>query len=108
MGWGGHHESKEEEGSEGRRVSKPATGRLTIVLGMGLKLCEEGGLLLPHRDWLTDGKKRKSFMTPALMPPSREEPDGTKAPHCCPLTQDHQSPAVRGRGGKGRGWCGRG
>ena len=39
-------------------------------------------------------------MTPTLLPPSREEPDGTKAPHCCPLTQDHQGPGrERGTGG---------
>lgn len=40
-------------------------------------------------------------MTPTLLPPSREEPDRTKAPHCCPLTQDHQSPGnERGTGGR--------
>lgn len=60
-----------------------------------------GGSPLPPSDWLTDGKKRKSLMTPTLLPPSREEPDGTKAPHCCPLTQDHQSPGnERGTGGR--------
>lgn len=41
-------------------------------------------------------------MTPTLLPPSREEPDGTKAPHCCPLTQDHQGPGSER--GRGAGW----
>ncbi|KAJ4946264.1 hypothetical protein JOQ06_023932, partial [Pogonophryne albipinna] len=35
---GGHLERKDEEGFEGRRVSKPAIGRLTIVLGNGWRL----------------------------------------------------------------------
>lgn len=40
-------------------------------------------------------------MSPTLLPHSREEPDGTKAPHCCPLTEDHQGPnSERGTGGR--------
>lgn len=48
-------------------------------------------------------------MTPTLLLPSREEPDGTKAPHCCPLTQDHQghSSEGEGAGGKDRAVVGR-
>lgn len=79
-------------------MSKLATGRLTIALSMW----REGGLQPPPVGWLTDvkKKKRKSHMTPLQLPPSREEPDGTKAPHCCPLTQDHQGPgSKRGTGG---------
>lgn len=61
-GWGGvggaHQDRKkgEEEGWEGRRVSKPATGRLTIALGIW-----EGGMQLPLCDWLTDGSKKESL-----------------------------------------------
>lgn len=48
-----------------------------------------------------------------IAPPSRVEPDGTKAPHCCALIQDHQGPgSMRGMGGwvkdgavGGDEWC---
>lgn len=69
-GRGGRKKGEEEESWEGRRVSKPATGRLTIALGI-----LEGGMQLPLCDWLTDARKKgKSLTTPPPLPHHHHHP----------------------------------
>ena len=93
----------------GLKGEKTGTQQVNLHTRDGIEALVEGRVGTSTRNWLTDvkkkkkrrrGRKRKSLMTPTLLPPSREEPDGTKAPHCCPLTQDHQGPGrERGTGG---------
>lgn len=93
---GGHQKRKEEEALEGRRVSKPATGRLTIVLWMGWRLLGEGGLQLPPGDWLTDGKKKKVPHDPhPVAPQPRRAGRGLKPPIVVPSHRITKAPAVR-------------
>lgn len=84
----------------GRRVSSNCQVNHRTGDGMGALGGAGGGVMEGVRvatsypgTSLTDGNKKESpLMTPTRLPPSREEPDGSKAPHCCPLTQDHQGP----------------
>lgn len=107
--WVGGQQERKEEGLGCRRVSKLESGSLTVaVVGMGIGYMEALGSgvetcnFQPVTGWLME-KKGKSPMTPTLLLPSREEPDGTKAPHCCPLTQDHQGHSSEGEGAGGGG-----